>query len=123
MYLGRDEVDQARTHIEEAWECSGAAGGQDRHPNIQTVVPAHIGRAAFHLAIGEYHEAIKVGEAGLALVDGSGYTAWAIHHLLPIIAEAMLWLRDLEGNANRCTATPGCCPLRPQTRFGLGGCL
>ena len=97
VYLGRNEVDKARTYIDEAWQVSGADAGSGRSPNIQTVVPAHIGRAAFHLSIGEYHEAIRIGEAGLALVDQSGYTAWAIHRLLPIIAESFLWLRDLEG--------------------------
>jgi DNA-binding CsgD family transcriptional regulator len=54
-------------------------------------VPAHIGRAAYHLAIEDYKEAIKIGERGLEIADRSGYVVWAIHRLMPIIAEASLW--------------------------------
>ncbi|HET9012038.1 MAG TPA: LuxR C-terminal-related transcriptional regulator, partial [Gemmatimonadaceae bacterium] len=49
-----------------------------------------------HVARGEHRRAIEVGERGLALVDRTGYVAWAVHRLLPGIIEAALWIRDLD---------------------------
>jgi len=42
-------------------------------------------------------EAIRVARSGLALADRVGYGIWAIHRLLPLLAEAYLWKGDLEG--------------------------
>ena len=52
--------------------------------------------AAYHLAAGERERAIEVGEAGLAIAERSGYVAWAVHRLLPIVGEATLWLSDFD---------------------------
>src|SRR5205085_265111 len=41
-------------------------------------------------------EALEVAEAGIAIVDKSGYTAWAVHRLVPIAGEAALYLKDFE---------------------------
>ena len=41
-------------------------------------------------------EAIRVGEQGLRIADRSGYVVWAIHRLMPVIAEAALWASDME---------------------------
>ncbi|MCK5649913.1 MAG: tetratricopeptide repeat protein, partial [Gemmatimonadetes bacterium] len=97
IYLGRGDLDRGKELIDEAWEISGA-GGEGPH-NIHTVVPAHIGRASYHYALEEYDETIAVGEAGLAIADRSGYVIWSIHRLLPIICEAYLYKRDLDGAA------------------------
>jgi len=43
----------------------------------------------------EYEEAIRVGERGLEIADASGYVVWAVHRLMPVIAEAALWKSDL----------------------------
>lgn len=56
----------------------------------------HIGLAAYHLTARNYPAAISVGERGLAIADRTGYLAWTTHRLLPIIAEAALWVRDIE---------------------------
>lgn len=97
ILLGRGQVSAAEAHVEEAWRISGAAEpGGDRAVDVHAVVPAHIGRAAIHLAREEYREAIDIAEAGLAVADRSGYPFWAIHRLLPIIAESALYLRDLD---------------------------
>lgn len=96
IYLGRNEIDRGKQYVDEAWALSGAGSLGDRPANVHIVVPAHIGRAGYHLAIGEYTEAIRIGEAGLEIADRSGYVMWAIHKLLPIVAEANLWLGDLE---------------------------
>jgi DNA-binding CsgD family transcriptional regulator len=99
MYLGRGELERARQYIEEAWQLSGAAGGGNRGVDVHTVVPAHTGLAAYHLATGNYEEAVRIGKAGLAIADSTGYVVWAIHRLLPTIAEASLWANDLVGAA------------------------
>lgn len=95
VYLGRGEVDLARPLIEEAWEISGAEG--DSPENIHSLLPALIGRGYLALAEGDYDQAAKWARKGLARADGAGYTLWSIHRLLPLLGEACLWKRDLQG--------------------------
>ncbi|HEX8452468.1 MAG TPA: AAA family ATPase [Longimicrobium sp.] len=96
IYLGRGDLERGRRYVDEAWELSGA--GDPEHPlDVHTVVPAHCGRAAYHLAAGEFAEAVRVGESGLAVADRTGYTVWAMHRVLPIMAEAYLSMGDVEG--------------------------
>jgi DNA-binding CsgD family transcriptional regulator len=64
---------------------------------VHSVVPAHIGVASRHVALGELDEAVRVARAGLAIVDRTGYRTWAGHRLLPVLAEAHLIQGDLEG--------------------------
>lgn len=97
IYLGRGEMERARGLIDEAWEISGASGaGGPLMVDVHAVVPAHIGRAAYHLAMDELDDAVRFAEAGLAIADETGYVTWAIHHVLPIIGEAHLRSRNLE---------------------------
>lgn len=95
--LGRGDFQTADEHTREAWEVSGAeaAGGAEGFSDVHTVVPAHIGRAAYHLARGDWGEAARTAEAGLAIADRTGYVVWAIHHVLPMIAEAAIQARNL----------------------------
>ncbi len=95
--LGRGDFQIADEHTREAWEVSGAEGaaGTDGFSDVHTVVPAHIGRAAYHLARGDWGEAARTAEAGLAIADRTGYVVWAIHHVLPIIGEAAIHARNL----------------------------
>ena len=65
--------------------------------DVFSVVPAHIGRAAYHLAMREYPAAIRVGQHGLRIADGSGHVVWMIHRLMPVVAESLLWAADLQG--------------------------
>jgi class 3 adenylate cyclase/tetratricopeptide (TPR) repeat protein len=97
MRSGRGELAIADELSGEAWEVSGAerAGGGEGFSDVHTVVPAHIGRAAYHLARGEWGEAARLAEAGLAIADRTGYVVWAIHHVLPIIAESAIHARNL----------------------------
>lgn len=95
ILLGRDETERARAYVEEAWSLAGAGSANPRPPRVHTVIPAHIGRASYHLAVGDHEEAIRAAEAGLAVVDASGYDVWAIHRLLPIAAEAAFQSGDL----------------------------
>lgn len=98
IYFGRGEVERGIAAVEEAWEISGARR-DDAEPDVHTVVPAHVGRMAMYLAANDYDRAIATGEAGLAIADRTGYTVWAIHRLLPILAEAHLLAGDLDGAA------------------------
>ncbi|MEP6690091.1 MAG: LuxR C-terminal-related transcriptional regulator, partial [Gemmatimonadaceae bacterium] len=98
LSLARGEQERGKELVDEAWELSGAARASDasgRHVDVHTVVPAHTGRATYHLTIGDYDEAIRVGRAGLAIADRSGYVVWGIYRLLPVIAEAALRKNDL----------------------------
>ena len=96
MHLGRGEFERAKAYIDEAWELSGAARGAERPSDVHSVVPAHIGLAAYHLFTGNFAEAIRVGELGLAIADEAGAVVWAVHRLLPILAESALEARDLR---------------------------
>lgn len=97
LHLGRGDHERGKRYVDEAWELSGAGAAPSGRPmDVHTVVPAHIGMAAYHLAVGDHRRAIAVGEAGLEIADRTGYVVWAIHRLLPVIAEAALAASDLE---------------------------
>jgi DNA-binding CsgD family transcriptional regulator len=98
IYLRRGELERGQAYVDEAWELSGAAQAAVGQPvDVHSVVPAHIGCAVSHLVRGEFREAIAVGEAGLEIADRSGYVVWAIHRLLPTIAESYVQSFDAEG--------------------------
>ena len=94
IYLGRGEIERGRACVDEAWTLSGAATGDNSR--VHLVLPAHIGKAAYHHAAGEYEEAIQVGEAGLAIAENTGFIIWAAHRLLSLIGEAYLQIHDAE---------------------------
>ena len=98
IYIGRGDFDRVKELTDEAWEVSGAdlAADHSGFIDVHTVVPAHIGRAAYHLGVEEWQEAIRVGEAGLAIAERTGYAMWSIHRLLPLVGEAYLQSRNLE---------------------------
>ena len=95
IYFGRGEIERGKECVDEAWELSGAARGETLR--VHLVVPAHIGKVACLVAEGQYEEAIRVGEQGLAIAENSGFIVWAVHRLLPLIAEAYLELHDAPG--------------------------
>ncbi|HEV8447138.1 MAG TPA: BREX system ATP-binding domain-containing protein [Gemmatimonadaceae bacterium] len=94
LHFGRGDIERGRECVDEAWELSGAADPTAPGRDVYGTVPAHIGRAGYHLARRENAEAIEIGERGLRIADQSGYVVWAIHRLMPIIAEASLWAAD-----------------------------
>ncbi len=95
IYLARGETDLARPLVEEAWAVSGAGG--DGRANVHAEIPAYIGMGYLALAQGDPDEAIRIGRAALKIADEVGYGLWAIHRLVPLLAEAYLWKGDLEG--------------------------
>ena len=100
IHLGRGDLARGRECFGEAWDLAGASAAADDRTatplDVHTVIPAHVGMAAYHLAAGDRERAIAVGEAGLAVAERSGYVAWAVHRLLPIVSEAALWLSDFD---------------------------
>ena len=96
LYFGRGDIERGKACVDEAWELSGAGSDNASAKDVHTVVPAHTGRAAYHLVMKEYPQAIHIGERGLRIADHSGYIVWAVHRLLPVIAEAALWANDME---------------------------
>ncbi|MBR9990371.1 MAG: AAA family ATPase [Gemmatimonadetes bacterium] len=97
IHLHRDDVDIAKAYIDEAWQSSHAGAADSGPVDVHTVVPAHIGRAAYHVVTRDFAEAIRVCHRGLAIADRTGYTFWAMHRLLPLLAEAHCHLWDVEG--------------------------
>lgn len=95
IYLGRGDIDRGKELIDYAWELAGshASGSAEIH----VVLPAYIGRVAYHVATESYEEAIAIGTEGIAIAENSGYLIWAVHRLAPFVLEAHLWLEDLEG--------------------------
>jgi len=104
IHLWRGDHARALEMFDEAWESSGAARGGARALDVPTVVPAHLGMASYHLATRNYAEAVRVGEAGLAIADAAGHVVWAVQWLLPLITEAALYDADFvtaERHADR----------------------
>ena len=102
IYLWRNDLARAREYFDEAWKLSGAGKATEHRIDVQTVVPAHIGLAAYHLETDNLDEATRIGEAGLELADRLGYIAWSVQWLLPIIGEAAMWTRDFERSEKHC---------------------
>lgn len=101
MHCGRGNLDEAKRQIDEAWLLSGADRVGDGEPvNVHAVVPVHVGLAYYHLYRRDYRTALEVGERGLAIADRTGYTVWGVHRLLPLVAEASLWVRDWERSSH-----------------------
>jgi len=96
IYIGRGDFERVKELTDEAWEVSGAGRTNEKFVDVHTVVPAHIGRAAYHLAMNEWDETIRIGERGLAIANRSGYGMWSIHRLLPMVGEAHFHCRNLE---------------------------
>ncbi|HEY4307112.1 MAG TPA: BREX system ATP-binding domain-containing protein [Gemmatimonadaceae bacterium] len=96
LHIGRGDITRGKACVDEAWSLahSGDEAGSPR--DVFAIVPAHIGRAAYALAVGENAKAIHIGQTGLTIADRSGNVVWAIHRLMPVIAEASLWAADMS---------------------------
>ena len=102
VYLWRGEEQKAKEYFDLAWKIAGAEktgsleGAGERALDVPSIVPAHLGLASYYLAVGEPAEAVRVGEAGLAIADRTGYVVWSLQWLLPVIGEAALTARDFD---------------------------
>jgi DNA-binding CsgD family transcriptional regulator len=102
IYLWRGADQKAKEYFDLAWHLSGAekvgsleASG-DRVLDVPSIVPVHLGMASYYLAKGEAGEAVRIGEAGVAIADRTGYVVWALQWLLPTVGEASLSARDFD---------------------------
>ncbi|MEO8193044.1 MAG: AAA family ATPase [Gemmatimonadales bacterium] len=102
IHLWRHDMERARAYFDEAWDLSGADTATSHRLDVSTVLPAHMGLAAYHLETGDYSAAIRIGERGLGLADKLGYVAWTLQWLLPVVGEAALWMRDFERAEKHC---------------------
>ncbi|MEO8910280.1 MAG: AAA family ATPase [Gemmatimonadaceae bacterium] len=106
IYLWRGADEKAKKYFDEAWKLAGAEkagsleGAGERALDVPSIVPAHLGMASWHMAKGETAEALRIGEAGLAIADRTGYIVWALQWLLPTVGEAALAGRHFETAAS-----------------------
>jgi DNA-binding CsgD family transcriptional regulator len=102
IYLWRGAEEKAKEYFDLAWtitggEKTGSLEGVGARPlDVPSIVPSHLGLASYHLAKGDPAEAVRIGEAGLAIADRTGYIVWSLQWLLPVIGEAALLARDFD---------------------------
>jgi DNA-binding CsgD family transcriptional regulator/tetratricopeptide (TPR) repeat protein len=102
IYLWRGSDETAKKYFDLAWKLAGGEkagsleGAGERALDVPSIVPAHLGLASYHLAKGNPAEAVRIGEAGLAIADRTGYLVWSLQWLLPVVGEAALTARDFD---------------------------
>ena len=109
IYLWRGSNEKAKEYFDLAWKLAGGEkagsleGAGERALDVPSIVPAHLGLASYHLAMGDPAEAVRIGEAGLAIADRTGYMVWSLQWLLPLVGEAALTARDFDRAALHST--------------------
>lgn len=95
IYIGRGDVERAKAMVDEA--CAMAGIDEPGGPrDVHMVVPAYIGLAHYLSGIGDHEASIRAARRGLEIAEGTGYRLWAVHRLLPILAEASLWAGHID---------------------------
>ena len=94
--LNRDEIAQSKACFDEAWELSRAGIEDSTGADLNAVIVAHIGQAAYYLTIRDWITAIDFAQRGVAIADRHGMTSWTLHRLLPMLAESALWIGDFS---------------------------
>lgn len=95
FHVARGELERAEVLVNEAVEMSGIE--REEGPlDVHQVVPTYIGLAHYLVHLGDYEDAIDAAAKGLQIAEGTGYTLWAIHQLLPVYAEACLWAGHID---------------------------
>jgi ATP/maltotriose-dependent transcriptional regulator MalT len=95
FHVARGDLERASELVDEAVEMSGL-DDESRATNVHQVVPTYIGLAHYLVHLGDYEDAIEAAEKGLRIAEGTGFILWAIHQLLPILAEACLWAGHID---------------------------
>jgi DNA-binding CsgD family transcriptional regulator len=97
VYLHRGATADAQTLFDEAWAVSGADTVDVGQPfEIHGVLPAYTARVMWCAAVGDHARAIALGRTALAMADRTGYVAWAVHRLVPAVAESAMAVNDVE---------------------------
>ena len=95
IHIDRGDFDRSKTLVDEA--CATAGIDQPDGPgDVHMAVPAYIGLAHYLSGIGDHEGAIHAARRGLEVAEGTGYRLWAVHRLLPILAEASLWAEHID---------------------------
>jgi len=95
FHVARGDIERAESLVQEAVELSGI-NDENAPIDVHQVVPTYIGLALYLVHLGDYEEAIEAAEKGLKIAEGTGYILWALHQLLPILAEACLWAGHVD---------------------------
>ncbi len=95
IHLGRGHLDQAKELLDEAAAIAGL-DAPEAPVNVHEVVPVYIGLAYYHVAVGDFYDAIAAADKGLEIAEGTGYILWLLHRLLPVLGEACLWADEIE---------------------------
>jgi ATP/maltotriose-dependent transcriptional regulator MalT len=95
IHLGRGQLDEAKRLVDEAVSVAGL-DRPDASIDVHQVVPVYIGLAYYLVCLGDFQDAIAAARTGLEIAEGTGYTLWAMHRLLPILGEACLWAGEIE---------------------------
>ncbi|HJR41133.1 MAG TPA: AAA family ATPase [Gemmatimonadaceae bacterium] len=96
VHCGRGETEIAKRYLDEAWQLAGGAEETPHTADQLSLVQVYTGLTTYHTTLGEWQEAIRYGEAGLALADRTGYVVWAVYRLIPALVEGYLRLVNLE---------------------------
>jgi DNA-binding CsgD family transcriptional regulator/tetratricopeptide (TPR) repeat protein len=99
IHIGRGDLERAKAMVDEACGMAGIdqpGGLRDVH----MVVPAYIALAHYQVGVGDYEASIRAARRGLEIAEGTGYRLWAVHRLLPILAEACLWAGHIDEAAD-----------------------
>ena len=95
IYVGRGDLERAKSYLDEAAEVSGA-DRSDGARDVNSALRVQMGRAMHCNAAGAFDEAIRISRAALALAEQSGQGIWAIYRLWPVLIEAHLWKREFD---------------------------
>jgi hypothetical protein len=76
ILLNRDESERAKACFDEAWELSRAGTADASGADLNAVIVAHIGQAAYAHHAREWLMAIEFAQRGIAIADRHGMTSW-----------------------------------------------
>lgn len=89
VHMGRGDIEHGGALVREAADI--VAEGGRRRGDLHLQVPVQVGQVAYAVARKDYALALQLGDEALRVVERTGYVVWAIHRLLPLVAEAALW--------------------------------
>ncbi|MDX1492726.1 MAG: AAA family ATPase [Longimicrobiales bacterium] len=95
FHVARGDLERAEELIDEAVAMAGI-DADELSRDVHQVVPTYTGLAFYRVALGDYDDAIAAAEKGLEIAEGTGYILWALHQLLPVLAEACLWAGHID---------------------------